>query len=479
MEAINHPRKRRRVDHPRTVTVDASTNATAEAEENRSWRREPENVRTSTISLVIENTRPRRYNLRHNSRYFSSFSDHEGSHQSKRKHSQPRAADGTFEDSDSNVDSESDSNLFADSNDDDDDSAFPELFGQVVAWKDALEAAMTIGQSQIKGQSVRHTLPGVQTKFFRDFLRKIKNAHRCYEKLSRDDMTVAIPLDEILAGIESDVQSVRDYDREDKRGRRTIQDIYAHGIPRLVRLLGKAMTTRSSSYSMKDEEQSLQEMIRIQEGVISLCRRASLWKAEPETYIPIKGTTSNKIYPRLRKVRDAFRTELDNRREAKRHRKFGAALKCQQVRAAEELEEERKSRQSEKERRRRQGAMDALNRLHLDRRLQQRLPPKEPPRMPQTSPDMWTKELTLELLRRLEEGYSPVQPSMLFREKHHIVTFSDIYAGTERYLHILSGPPLHNMLPEHVRQQALAMKPQMEKVYRRDGIVPAWISSIG
>ncbi|KAL8816296.1 MAG: hypothetical protein Q9223_004669 [Gallowayella weberi] len=185
----------------------------------------------------------------------------------------------------------------------------PELFGQDCLWREIHEARRRIGRSKVQGDTIRE-IPKLQTGLGKRMDRLIKTASQIYDpnyqakaKVERHDhlerLTVCIE--------ELSESSCQDEERE------VVQDLYAHTIPKLVLLLEKALQARSPQLSDRKDITALKEIIHLQGLLLTMCKKARVWKARPvrKTSIVRPAMTIGKIMETIRK---AFKKQLEIRR---------------------------------------------------------------------------------------------------------------------------------------------------------------------
>ena len=209
-----------------------------------------------------------------------------------------------------------------------------ELFGGRDLWERALEGAMTVGASTVKGEEIRRR-PKIATVTGKDFVELVNGAQLIYEQLAFDELAVADEgdVEQRLHSCQEDIDEFVDSLSEDKASvnKRAesllVQDIYAHAIPAMVFLLRAALFCRSVRYSDPEDVESLAEIVHIQATIVRLCEKARRWGAEPPTKRPIKNAVAGKILPATRDLKlKFFGRELGQRRERAKTRAIYQSL---------------------------------------------------------------------------------------------------------------------------------------------------------
>ncbi len=123
--------------------------------------------------------------------------------------------------------------------------------------------------------------------------------------------------------------------------------LFAHGIPQLVFLLEEVLTCYCGTEPLLKND--LSEIVRVAGLVLTLCKTASRWKADPETDRPIKRPILNPIWPYLRSMKTAFWEELQELRLEASRQKEQAALQRQREKEAEQLRRKRQKFERERD----------------------------------------------------------------------------------------------------------------------------------
>ncbi|KAL8940768.1 MAG: hypothetical protein Q9216_002648 [Gyalolechia sp. 2 TL-2023] len=338
------------------------------------------------------------------------------------------------------------------------------LFGSDEAWQEVLRAELKIGVSKIRGREQRK-IPELTTRIIQSLVKRSEDAVRSYESLaskatvemvdrhqrylSRTQRKIAnLPLSTMLSEDEED---------------RLIQDIYAHAVPCMVALLKKALETRSPVIATGHNVAILEEIISIQDALLTLCERARKSIAKPETERPIIQPTVT-IKAHVETVRAAFDAELDKQRRYIRKRNNEARRlkerekeECAQYKQAEIRRREK----DERDRREWEEVSQKCAGLPGFRKFSSQPQNKNGPehrRLEEPVANQWSKEQDSDLLTELlaeEHGELPAE---------------------ERFLRALNAPSLKNKLPMHIKERALGYKEAMEKVLKDQGRqIPQWL----
>ena len=198
----------------------------------------------------------------------------------------------------------------------------PQLFGEADSWDTVLTEVQKVGVSNVKGERFDEK-PELKTKTIEAMVATIEEVRSMYTKLlphkgqhhvgqDEFDQRSAETLGKLMLEIEDLSEKA-----PGSNSQKIIQDVYAHAIPHLVKLLDVALRCRTEEYSQQHDTQVLQELIQLQQIVSALCKKARAWKVKPITTRPIIQPTLA-IIPRLRDVRQAFQNELNERHRAER-----------------------------------------------------------------------------------------------------------------------------------------------------------------
>ena len=203
-------------------------------------------------------------------------------------------------------------------NDDEDDQPVLDLLGQEDEWKKIFEAARSVGCEKLR----ENRMPKLQTETIRALVIDIKEARTLYERLSpykNVDQGQPDGLYEQLQGSLDVIEEKIKHDDTLKAATYTkrsemIRDIYACAIPALVFLLDSSFSFHGLRSQGLRRFEALQEIIRLQRMIVLLCRKAKIWKTNPNTGNPIKKPTTSIIFPYTRDMKKIFKIELENQR---------------------------------------------------------------------------------------------------------------------------------------------------------------------
>ena len=203
-----------------------------------------------------------------------------------------------------------------------------EVFGQDRAWKAVLEGARSVCGSKLP----RNEMPKLLTKTMTNLVHEAKEARHLYEQLLTFDGADVDALEKLNDDLKESLDTIEDQIRtlSEKtaatKSPEMIKDIFACGIPAMVFLLQSALASRVHHFdepcdleTLNESVTGLREIVRLQNMAISLCEKATGWKAKPvSTSKPIIKPTTRQMFPSLRDMRGAFSNNL---REQNRKRK--------------------------------------------------------------------------------------------------------------------------------------------------------------
>lgn len=196
-------------------------------------------------------------------------------------------------------------------------------------WDKVLQGANSVGVSKVKNVTTKGK-PQLETQAIKALVEQVRKISRIY-KASGQRGELAPEVRELERQV--------DLIDEDKAGNKKceIQDIYAHAIPKMVFMLDKALDAREADCSRPDHIRGLAEIIRLQDSVIRLCKKARDWKADPDTDRSIKKSTTQKIFPYLRSLRKTLSKELERRKRDVLSKKNEAAAELERKHREEEM----------------------------------------------------------------------------------------------------------------------------------------------
>ena len=260
-------------------------------------------------------------------------------------------------------------------------------------WDKVMEGAHTVGFSS-NAKIPKEGKPHLETRTIKAFVKQVRKTSKLYQVSGRRGQ-----VEPEVQEVERQVELI-DEDQAGNKKCEMVQDIYAHAIPELVFMLDKALYAREADCSLSDHVKGLKEIIRLQDVVIQLCEKARDWTVDPIMDRPIKKSTTQKIFPCLRSMRQTLQKELDDRQKNILRRKDEAAAELERERMEDDMW--RKEMEDERER---LAIWENINK-QLDRN-ERVLFPRKPPRPPRAIPplgiDDWTVEQELVLNKYLEE----------------------------------------------------------------------------
>ncbi|KAL8848003.1 MAG: hypothetical protein Q9221_006965 [Calogaya cf. arnoldii] len=216
---------------------------------------------------------------------------------------------------DSGPEREASGNQTAHDSDTSSDDSELNLLGQDDAWTRINKARREIGVSRIKKQRVKE-IPKMSTEHGKRIVEIIKAAEEAYDPASQDECQGQ--LQQALQSLSRCVEDLSE-DSCPNEESEVIQDVYAHAIPKLVLLLNKAFSVRSTQLSRRKDTSTLAEIIGLQEALITLCQKTREWKAEPMTSRPIIKPTRT-MFPLIKQMRHVLVNELEDRKRIRKER---------------------------------------------------------------------------------------------------------------------------------------------------------------
>ena len=200
-----------------------------------------------------------------------------------------------------------------------------ELYGASSAWTDMCEGARSVGESN-RQDVVVQDLPQLMTpeiKRLKQIIKKVTLLYYTLRKVSESDVEqwneVQAQLSVSVAKLRAGISELEERKEDVEWNRNAIQDIYAHAIPRIVRMLEQALIALDRVYRKHDDVDAIQEIVDLQNLVLHLCQKAMRWRTKSDTDRPIRNSTRQLIYPRLRdNLIPAFQKELVRRKKALR-----------------------------------------------------------------------------------------------------------------------------------------------------------------
>ncbi|KAL9013375.1 MAG: hypothetical protein Q9173_001923 [Seirophora scorigena] len=328
----------------------------------------------------------------------------------------------------------------------------PELLGTDSAWREIKFAIRTI-------EETRENRP-VKTRHMKRLVSVMEKATKAYALPVLESSPEPTVLDERaeqqqkrIKGIEKSINKLSEIEFKGNKSD-VIRDIYVHAIPQLVALLDSALEARSVQLSRKRHISALEEIIRIQDVLASLCEKALGWRAKPSTFRPIMQPVRT-MRPILQSLQDRFKATL---RERKRRLKLKARRLEEEndKRAWEQVQTDKQARNQE--------IWEAISQKSVGPRpgkvLQLSQARSQDPER-QTGQAQWTDEQDLQLFMEF------------FAEELQDLSVE------ERCLRVLSAPSLDNKLPKHIRERIVHYKEALEVTLSNKGCrVPDWLPAL-
>lgn len=305
------------------------------------------------------------------------------------------------------------------SNDDDsDDPVYVELFGQEAAWETILEGARMVGVSKARSNQTQ-VLPPLKTTVIRSLVKNTQRAGNHFEKLintrkEKDheqiehlEKRLATKLEEIKEQVETLTEAAAGTESSE-----TITDTFAHAIPNLVETLRWGFLCQTGYYSRSTDFEKLESIISVQDTLLLLCEKARSWKAKTNSFAPIRKVTTQKIFPYLRDLREAFAVVYEERTRVWQYEQSQSLLiesherlheKRQLQRVENAREQERKRRIISKDLDQRYRAIFGRNRKVPFKKPSQPLVLERPSKGGFTVTNEWTSEQDRALLIQLME----------------------------------------------------------------------------
>lgn len=194
------------------------------------------------------------------------------------------------------------------------DETRPELFGQDDAWHKIIAARGKVGVSEIRGQKTRE-IPKMKTKYVTRLVEAIREATSLYaSSISGSPSSSTVPdhsKQELLEDVREHILKLSESSFEGEESK-IIQDVYAHAIPKMVSFLDKALKALRAQLLKKGNVDALEEIIDVQNLLVTLCDKARDWQAKPDCNRPITQATRSMRVP-LQTLQKTFREKLARR----------------------------------------------------------------------------------------------------------------------------------------------------------------------
>ncbi|KAL8872392.1 MAG: hypothetical protein Q9174_001971 [Haloplaca sp. 1 TL-2023] len=280
-----------------------------------------------------------------------------------------------------------------------------ELFGHHNDWKRVLAAKRSIGVSKRKEKQSKD-VPKLEGQLVKDLIAEARGCIEAYESIasgcstSMDEQEKVQGSRRLQKALEDLQRRVRDLseDRCDKK-KQTIRGIYAHLIPEVIELVGKALKVRTVQLREAENFGVLEEVIDVLNIPVVLCYKARHWITKPNADTAIIKPTVQ-IQPLIISIHGTFQKQLQ-KRYRNRAQRLGQsdAIEERRARARKEKEAAEKKARIAAEYARARSEARAQN-PHL---YKTKYPTQSPKRRRQqvSSTVIWTPDMDRELLSAL------------------------------------------------------------------------------
>ena len=186
--------------------------------------------------------------------------------------------------------------------------------------KDVLGALKNVGRQTRKDSTIQHPLQ-LKTSIVKDLVRLIVQTKNTYlELVSVDPQDLEECIDTLndrLEDIKGKIDGIsEDKSKKNDEGSSTVVDVYAHAIPKLVRMLRAAF--RCESVIECQGTAGLERIVKILELVQLLGQKARNWKPRPDSSLHVVKPINDDVIPPLRDMKKDLQKLIDKRkRDAK------------------------------------------------------------------------------------------------------------------------------------------------------------------
>ncbi|KAI9759576.1 MAG: hypothetical protein M4579_002242 [Chaenotheca gracillima] len=368
------------------------------------------------------------------------------------------------------------------------DQASPELRRQKRLLRTMTEGLRELGVSRERGKVTKldlprdHPLRSAIVKTLVKLVLKIEDT--CQKHVEEpENTTLHTEVERLLERISRSIKRLAR--SEDKEDQQVIEDVYAHGLPHLVRLLKSGFKFYTRDLFVASP--ALKQLMRLAALAEYLGKIARAWKARPPPGLNLVRPVRNKIVPAIRDIQRSIRFELEERDAQERrqrnrkaddesHLQLGERTKrnkeknveaiiANRRRILERLEEEkRRTDPRMRDAELRQGLHEAASALSPDDQSNGvESPDEEPPSPPQapTGSTEWSPDELVALCLGLER-----------------------FTGNDRYVRILNdagqtGQPLENRDLDELFEKTKEMRADLvADLESHPGVLPDWIQSI-
>ena len=300
-----------------------------------------------------------------------------------------------------------------------------ELFGRESEWKRVLAEKRRIGVSERDGKRSKR-IPKLKSELVETLVAEARRCIEAYESIASEDSIGMNGSDEsqgnrrLQMALKALQRRVRNLSKDRcKNKRQTIQDIYAHAIPNVITLVGKALKVRRVQLREAENFDVLEEIIDILNIPVTLCCKARHWSMKPSASTAIIQPMVQ-IKPLIISMHKSFKGELQklHRSRAQRSAQSVAIAERRARTEKEKRAAEEDARQMVAYARARSEARDQNPHLYQIKRPSQL--PKQP-RQQISNTVLWTPDMDRELLSVLlapsNMGTTGNRPSTLARTR--------------------------------------------------------------
>lgn len=296
-----------------------------------------------------------------------------------------------------------------------------ELFGQDVAWQ-----AVIKGASSILGaaHTEKKKLPPLSTLEVKHIVNRIESAGYHFKWLSektyvdKEEMqSIAQQLVDELTDINIRLKNLKsailasEASEDDKS--KVIRDLYAHAIPKSVFMLRWGFLSLQREYSQPEDTNYISVMIAIQDTVLLACSIARSWKKKVISDTSIISPTSQKIFPNLRTIEQAFADQLKSRRSLIKEQRNALMVASSHDRRVKNAHLKKEETIKMRKERAIQLHLD-LNQSASQKITSHKLASNDMPRKEPSMDIQWTDDQDLELMTQLQNPATRHLPGLYF-----------------------------------------------------------------
>ncbi|KAI9673030.1 MAG: hypothetical protein M1817_003194 [Caeruleum heppii] len=231
-------------------------------------------------------------------------------------------------------------------------SHLPPLLHQEEKFLSIFSQLKKIGVQTRNGERIRHQV-SLKTEQITRFVQVVAEASALFKGLRGDDDgenreetgSSSDRMGALLSDIERDIRSCNESSVEEGTRREMKQDIYAHGIPSLVRLLKAALRYHQSTDDFSVGSPAFLQVLDIMDLALALGEKVYRWKVRLGPSIPVIKAVRNGILVPLREIRAIFNDALETYLKKQRLRENRQTeTRLRQAREEQELRETAKER---------------------------------------------------------------------------------------------------------------------------------------